>query len=143
MDDRNFIFLDIDGVLNAPGDIELIEGMFEKNKLDSFIKLMEETKSVLIIISSRRHYDDEKTRIIKTFSNTSFLDDIYFLPETKCLKRADEIQQFINKYDIVNFVVLDDNDDNNSLYFKEKFINIGYMTGLNIEDIIKIKSILK
>ena len=40
-----YIFLDIDGVLNAPGDTNLIEGVLEVKKYTLLKKLVEETNS--------------------------------------------------------------------------------------------------
>ena len=53
------IFLDTAGVLNTFGDKELINNIFEKNKLERLIKLSNETHSKIIITSDRRIHKDE------------------------------------------------------------------------------------
>ena len=138
----NHIFLDIDGVLNSPSDDIVINRMFEEKKLKLFIDLVKETNSKIVIISSRRHYEDEINLILDTFKNEPFFEDIYFLPETKGLRRNKEINNFIHKYHIENYVVLDDIDDGNRALFKERFIHINGLYGLRKEDIKRIKEIL-
>ena len=138
----NHIFLDIDGVLNSPSDDIVINRMFEEKKLKLFIDLVKETNSKIVVISSRRHYEDEINLILDTFKNEPFFEDIYFLPETKGLRRNKEINNFIHKYNILNYVVLDDIDDGNSSLFKERFIHINGLYGLREEDIKRIKEIL-
>ena len=66
-----YIFLDIDGVLNAPGDKNLIEGIIEPNKYNLLKSLISKTKSKVVIISSRRLYKEDRDLLLKA------LDDIY------------------------------------------------------------------
>jgi trehalose-6-phosphatase len=60
-----YIFLDIDGVLNAPGDKNLIEGIIEPNKYNLLKSLISKTKSKVVIISSRRLYKEDRDLLLK------------------------------------------------------------------------------
>jgi trehalose-6-phosphatase len=59
-----YIFLDIDGVLNAPGDKNLIEGIIEPNKYNLLKSLISKTKSKVVIISSRRLYKEDRDLVV-------------------------------------------------------------------------------
>ena len=104
-----YIFLDIDGVLNAPGDKDLIEGIIEPNKYNLLKSLISKTKSKVVIISSRRLYKEDRDLLLKA------LDDIYvdlmFISYKLTSKyRKDEINQFLIKNPCLNYVILDDID---------------------------------
>ena len=54
------VFLDIDGVLNTPGDKNLIDDTFEETKSKNLVHLLQDTKSNLVIISDRRLIAEER-----------------------------------------------------------------------------------
>lgn len=106
-----YIFLDIDGVLNAPGDKNLIEGLVEENKFNLLKKLINKTNSKIVIISSRRIYKEDRDLLLKA------LDDIYYDLSFISLKmnykyRRDEINAFLNDNPCEAYVILDDIDSN-------------------------------
>ncbi len=104
------IFLDIDGVLNTFGDKELINNIFEKNKLERLIKLSNETHSKIIITSDRRIHRDERLLIDDAFDRYNALID-YLSYKILYRNRSDEIIYYLNhNQNITNYVILDDND---------------------------------
>lgn len=139
-----YIFLDIDGVLNAVGDVFLIDNMLEKEKLQRLMKLTLETKAHVVIISSRRCYKDERDLILK------LMDDIYphisFIADRILYKkRSQEIKEYLTIHPCDAFVILDDNDYGYSLdtALKPHFIAIDNNVGFTMDDYIKAKGILR
>jgi hypothetical protein len=138
-----YIFLDIDGVLNAPGDKNLIDGVIEYYKLELLKLLISKTNSKVVIISSRRIYKDDRDSLLKA------LDDIYndlsFISFNMNYKyRKDEINYFLSNNPCEGYVILDDVDSN---YTKDciminHFIHINGMKGLTIDDYNKALDIL-
>lgn len=121
-----YIFLDIDGVLNAPGDKNLIEGVVEEYKYNLLKKLINKTNSKVVIISSRRIYKEDRDLLLKA------LDDIYYDLLFISLKmnykyRRDEINAFLNNNPCEAYVILDDIDSN---YTKDS-IMINYYIPIN------------
>ena len=139
-----YIFLDIDGVLNAPGDKNLIEGIIEPNKYNLLKSLISKTKSKVVIISSRRLYKEDRDLLLKA------LDDIYadlmFISYKLTSKyRKDEINQFLIKNPCLNYVILDDidcgySDDN---WMVKNYIPIDGILGFTAEDYMKALKILE
>ena len=138
-----YIFLDIDGVLNAPGDKNLIEGIIDNYKLELLKKLINKTNSKVIIISSRRMYKEDRDLLLKV------LDDIYYDLSFISYKinfkyRKDEINLFLSNNQCDSYVILDDIDSN---YTKDSkmvnhFIHINGMYGITIDDYNKALEIL-
>ena len=138
----NVIFLDIDGVLNTNGDINLIENTFELNKLKLLIKLSEETNSKIVIISDRRTLESEREMIGRVFYNHGVNIDYLSLKRTH-RKRSDEILYYLDNNDVNKHVILDDNDlgysKNNEL--RRHFINT-YDNGFTNKEYEQAKVIL-
>ena len=106
----NIIFLDIDGVLNTIGDVNLISKTFEYNKLMRLIKLSKETNSKVIITSDRRTFIEEREMIDDFFKSYDLNYDYLSIKRTH-RKRSDEILYYLsNNPNITNYVILDDND---------------------------------
>jgi hypothetical protein len=106
-----YIFLDIDGVLNAPGDKNLIEGIIDYSKLELLKELISKTNSKVIIISSRRIYKEDRDLLLRA------LDDVYndlsFISFKMNYKyRKDEINYFLSNNPYEAYVILDDIDSN-------------------------------
>ena len=138
-----YIFLDIDGVLNAPGDKNLIEGIIDNNKYELLKELINKTKSKVVIISSRRIYKDDRDLLLRV------LDDIYydlsFISYSLNYKyRKDEINLFLQDKKCEAYVILDDIDSNytNDNIMINHFIHINGMKGLTKEDYYKAIEIL-
>lgn len=138
-----YIFLDIDGVLNAPGDKNLIEGIIEPNKYNLLKSLISKTKSKVVIISSRRLYKEDRDLLLKA------LDDIYvdlmFISYKLTSKyRKDEINQFLIKNPCLNYVILDDID----CYYSEDdvmvkhYVPVDGILGFTYDDYLKALKIL-
>lgn len=137
-----YIFLDIDGVLNAPGDKNLIEGVIDINKYSLLQQIINETNAKVVIISSRRLYQEDRNILLKA------LDDIYnrisFISFKLLSKhRKDEIKLFLENNEFESYVILDDIDCNYTLdrEINKHFIYIDGVVGLtkeNAEVAIKI-----
>ena len=137
-----YIFLDIDGVLNACGDKEIVFNMMEVNKLELFVNFALEMDANVVITSSRRIYTDEVKMIKLAFSK---INNVSVLSEKRIHKhRGNEIEWYITENKINNFVIFDDNDDMISAnpLLENHFILVDYLVGLNKEDINKAKEIL-
>lgn len=106
---NNIIFLDIDGVLNTTGDINLIENTFEESKLLNLVKLVNNTDSNLVIISDRRLIIEERMMIDNVFDE--FKISVNYLSFNRTHKnRSDEIIEYLNENPCNHYVILDDND---------------------------------
>lgn len=138
------IFLDIDGVLNTFGDKELINNIFEKNKLERLIRLSSETHSKIIITSDRRIHKEERVAIDDAFDRYNCLID-YLSFKILYRNRSDEIIYYLtHNKNITNYVILDDNDlgfsQNQEL--SAHFINT-YKNGFGISEYNLAKVILE
>ena len=139
-----YIFLDIDGVLNAPGDKNLIEGIIEPNKYNLLKSLINKTKSKVVIISSRRLYKEDRDLVLKALDD--IYDDLMFISYKLTSKyRKDEINQFLIKNPCLNYVILDDIDCNyseDSLMVKH-YVPVDGILGFTVEDYMKALKILE
>ena len=138
-----YIFLDIDGVLNAVGDKEIVFNMMEVNKLELFINFAMEMEANVVITSSRRIYKEEVKMIKLALSK---IKNVNVLSEKRIHKhRGNEIEWYITENKINNFVIFDDNDDmiSDKPLLNNHFILLDYLVGLTKEDIMKAKEILK
>ena len=139
-----YIFLDIDGVLNAPGDKDLIEGIVAKDKLDLLKKLINKTNSKVIIISSRRLYKEDRDLVLKALDD--IYDDISFISNKLTSKyRKDEINDFLLTHPCLKYVILDDVDCNYSEDFLmvKHYVPIDGILGFTADDYIKALKILE
>lgn len=138
-----YIFLDIDGVLNAPGDKNLIEGIIEPNKYNLLKSLISKTKSKVVIISSRRLYKEDRDLLLKALDD--IYDDISFISNKLTSKyRKDEINDFLSNNPCLNYVILDDVDCNyseDSLMVKH-YVPVDGILGFAVEDYMKALKIL-
>ena len=142
MENKVYVFLDIDGVLNAPGD-KIIFEMFEEKKLELLIDFIKEMKASLVITSSRRTYPSDLKIINNIFSPVC---EVGVLSEKRLFKyRGEEIDFFIKQNKIKKYVIFDDNDGGISRIeeLKKHFILIDYLTGLTLSDIKNAKMILQ
>lgn len=139
--EKKYIFLDIDGVLNAPGD-KIIYEMFEEKKLQLLLDFLVSDNFLLVITSSRRIFQNDRDIIKKVFDPFT---NVSFLSEKRLYKyRGQEIEFFIIENNVENFVIFDDVDSGISKIAKlsNKFILVDYLTGLTKNDIEKAKIIL-
>lgn len=137
-----YIFLDIDGVLNAPSDKEIVFDMMEVNKLNMFIDFVIKISATVVITSSRRIYRDEVEKIKLALFKCH---KVTLLSEKRLFKhRGSEIEYYIKQNNIRDFVIFDDNDDEISTNdnLKDHFVLVDYITGLTKDDLIKALNIL-
>ena len=94
MENKVYVFLDIDGVLNAPGD-KIIFEMFEEKKLALLIDFIKEMKASLVITSSRRTYPSDLKIINNIFAPVC---EVVVLSEKRLFKyRGEEIDFFVKQ----------------------------------------------
>ena len=138
-----YIFLDIDGVLNAPGDKNLIEGVIDKNKYSLLIQIINETNAKVVIISSRRLYQEDRNILLKALDE--IYDSLSFISFKLLSKyRKDEIKMFLTDKEFESYVILDDIDCYYTLdnEINKHFIYIDGVVGLTKENVDKAIKIL-
>ena len=143
------IFLDIDGVLNSATGKEPYVSDMEVEKLKLLKKLIDDSGSSGVVITSDRRYSKidmkHKTEAFDRF-------EIYIVGETRRPNQDDlednrgkQIVDYLSssKEDIDRIVILDDNDDGISSFFEEEFILVNRFFGLNENVYQKALEILK
>lgn len=143
------IFLDIDGVLNSATGKEPYVSDMEVEKLKLLKKLIDDSGSSGVVITSDRRYSkvdmEDKTEAFDQF-------EIFIVGETRRPNQDDlednrgkQIMDYLSssKEDIDRIVILDDNDDGISNFFKEEFILANRFFGLNDSVYQKALEILK
>ena len=143
------IFLDIDGVLNSATGKEPYVSDMEVKKLKLLKKLIDDSGSSGVVITSDRRYSkvdmEDKTEAFDQF-------EIFIVGETRRPNQDDlednrgkQIMDYLSssKEDIDRIVILDDNDDGISNYFEEEFILVNRFFGLNDSVYQKALEILK
>ena len=143
------IFLDIDGVLNSVTGKEPYVSDMEAEKLKLLKKLIDDSGSSGVVITSDRRYSkvdmEDKTEAFDQF-------EIFIVGETRRPNQDDlednrgkQIMDYLSssKEDIDRIVILDDNDDGISNFFEEEFILVNRFFGLNKDVYQKALKILK
>lgn len=143
------IFLDIDGVLNSATGKEPYVSDMEVEKLKLLKKLIDDSGSSGVVITSDRRYSkvdmEDKTEAFDQF-------EIFIVGETRRPNQDDlednrgkQIMDYLlsSKEDIDRIVILDDNDDGISNFFEEEFILVNRFFGLNNSVYQKALEILK
>lgn len=143
------IFLDIDGVLNSATGKEPYVSDMEVEKLKLLKKLIDDSGSSGVVITSDRRYSkvdmEDKTEAFDQF-------EIFIVGETRRPNQDDlednrgkQIMDYLSssKEDIDRIVILDDNDDGISNFFEEEFILVNRFFGLNDNVYQKALEILK
>ena len=143
------IFLDIDGVLNSATGKEPYVSDMEVEKLKLLKKLIDDSGSSGVVITSDRRYSKvdmkDKTEAFDQF-------EIFIVGETRRPNQDDlednrgkQIMDYLSssKEDIDRIVILDDNDDGISNFFEEEFILVNRFFGLNDSVYQKALEILK
>ncbi len=137
----NTIFLDIDGVLYGADSSGLLYAMADKKILDMLCEFHLENNCHIVITSTRRMYEYERSDIDKLFAD---FDYSYLNYKERLISRDKEIEKHVTEAELTNYVILDDNDfgyTENEMLSKH-FIKIDQMTGLTIDDLIRAKNIL-
>lgn len=143
------IFLDIDSVLNSATGKEPYVSDMEVEKLKLLKKLIDDSGSSSVIITSDRRYSkvdmEDKTEAFDQF-------EIFIVGETRRTNQDDlednqgkQIVDYLSssKEDIDRIVILDDNDDGISNFFEEEFILVNRFFCLNDSVYQKALEILK
>lgn len=157
----NYIFLDIDGVLNSEPFMKMHiydKVSIDESKIKLLSKIVKECDAKIILTSSRRitftknlkPKDNNRTakeliRLLNKYEISLFArTKIYDVDWDKAL-REEEIREYINKNLTKddNYIILDDEDFHKALYnFENHFILINYQTGLTTNDVIHAIEIL-
>ena len=143
------IFLDIDGVLNSATGKEPYISDMEVEKLRLLKKLIDDSGSSGVVITSDRRYSeiDMKHKTVAFYQFEIFIVGETRRPNQDDLEdnRGKQIMDYLSssKEDIDRIVILDDNDDGISNFFEEEFILVNRFYGLNEEVFHKALNILK
>ena len=135
------VFLDIDGVMNSSKGKGPYYADMEEEKLFLLKKLIDDTNSSGIVLTSDRRYSNV---YMKHFIDVLDMFNIKYLGMTRLPldykvdpydNRGRQIQDYItnSKEDISSIVILDDNDDGISKLFPDEFIKINRFYGLTID----------
>ncbi len=148
----NIIFLDIDGVLNtdktcAVYDNELV---IEDNKLLLLKKLVEETQSKIVLVSTKKDYwekkDKNKQGLYGAYLDEKFSEyglSAYDKTIDDGIHRGLGVLAWKSKNNVRNLVILDDDDEGYDAITKTFYlVNISSKNGLTEQDLEKAKQIL-
>ncbi len=151
--DQKYLFLDIDGVLNSFDDYKMTGEEFLKKLNDiSFVissKQIDLLNNVVkeynpkIVLSSywRTRYD--LTEINKMFKENGFVGQIIGMTDLdgkEHKERWSQIKRYIDKHNVKNFIILDDDKLSNEAY---NHIKTDSYIGLNNKHMKEIKKIWK
>ena len=143
------IFLDIDGVLNSSSGRGPYLSDMEIDKLILLKKLIEDSRSEGVVITSDRRYSkiDMKGKIEAFDQYEIYVVGELRKPNDEDLEdnRGKQIMDYLSssKDEIERIVILDDNDDGISSLFFEDFILVNRYYGLNDEIYHQAMEILK
>lgn len=151
------IFLDVDGVLNSEKDLLNNSGDSEifDRPLNLLKKLVDSTNAKIVISSSWRigcarsgkesFYGEQLFSVLeKRLSDVGLkVFDITPIINEPFVKRGDEIRKWLNdtKYDIKNFVILDDENDMCE-FTSTNLVQTSMETGLTEEHLVIAENIL-
>ena len=143
MHKMKIIFLDIDGVMNSSFGKEPYESDMEVSKLLLLKRLIDETRSNGIVITSDRRYSNidmkHKTEVFNKYG-INVLGKIRY-PNIKdpLDNRGKQIMDYLSnsKEEISNIVIIDDIDDGISNLFPNEFILVNKTFGLNENNLNK------
>ena len=149
----NIIFLDVDGVLNS---INHLKEEYHKNKrpysgfdypfdpvcLNNLVSLVNKTDAYLVITSTWRIYEIGKEILLNVLKQYGLLDRVIGYTRVLHKTRGEEIKDYLEKHDNINYIILDDDFDFDGL--EEHLIKTNYTFGLT-EDNVKeaVKKLVK
>jgi len=143
------IFLDIDGVLNSASGKGPYESDMEISKLLLLKKLIDETKtSGVVLTSDRRSSEIDTNNKIKVFNKYGIYIKGIIRNQNKedfNDNRGKQIKDYLEDtiLKIDKFIILDDNDYGISELFKDNFVLINSYFGFNEEYFKKALLLLK
>lgn len=114
---KKVIFLDIDGVLNTSYTKHRDEAL-DDFRLDYLAKIVNKTRAKIVLTSTWRYNLSKSLFSFKSYNNSakSLIESLKerglkisaLLPDTPNNRRAEDIAEFIEKYKVTHFVILDD-----------------------------------
>ena len=114
---KKVIFLDIDGVLNTSYTKHRDEAL-DDFRLDDLAKIDNKTRAKIVLNSTWRYNLSKSLFSFKAYNNSakSLIESLKerglkisaLLPDTPNNRRAEDIAEFIEKYKVTHFVILDD-----------------------------------
>lgn len=137
------IFLDLDGVLNIrEGEQATFRHSmhhFDASLISLFENYLESQRHLKIIISSSWRDDMEDMKHELSSVGFKSLHLISGHTEINQKKRGEQIRDYINQYDISNFIIIDDEIEEIEPFFKKnEYIHINPRTGITQKDIEKL-----
>ena len=153
---RNYkiIFLDIDGVLNSDewikkeynrvGHILIGTKILDTKARDRLKLFLSENLDVKLVISSSWRWWDVKTtkeKFMKTRMCTLVPYIVGVTPMSYSLNRGKEIDWYVKKHHIKDYVIIDDEDDD--ICQKDHLVKTDYTHGLQERHYKDIKRILR
>ena len=151
MKDIKVIFLDFDGVLNNMNDPQSMMDLRGRN-MSVFNDLMDQLPDVKIVISSSWRICRTVSQLTDTLVNGGFKHPLSVIGMTPISRnsndlRGDEISGWLTeqkkgkKFNIIDFVILDDNED--MTIHMDKLILTDINVGLTVNDVNKVINLLK
>lgn len=146
------IFLDVDGVLthfmmqHYVNDLEPSRFDIDETKLQMFADFVYEVDADVVLCSAWRGADQFNAgpHAFRDYLFDQYMIDLPVIGYTDCLgigtKRQDEINQYIHREAISNFVILDDTIEEYTEY--DRLVHVSNINGLLLSDLIKAASIL-
>lgn len=143
----NIIFLDVDGVLNSVNNLIRIHKKtnksyscysypFDYECLENLKELVFRTKSNIVISSSWRKSKEGMQKLFEVLKMYELDELVIGATPFLGTNRGEEISKYLDsiKYiDIINFVILDDDNDMENL--SDHLVLINNMTGLTHENV--------
>ena len=133
----NIVFLDIDGVMNSErsmaeanknGETEKLDMHFHKESVEALRRILKEGEAKIVISSSWRN---DMHKVYKAFRmNDLDMDKVIGHTTKSLVTRGKEIEDYLNRHEYNNFVILDDDTD----IHLGSFVHIDRQKGLTQED---------
>lgn len=128
-----YYFLDIDGVLNTKSDW-CNPYTVRMSLVENFLSLIREDKDAKVVLSSTWRANPDKI---------GQYIPIYDVTPSSNKTRQEEIEYYIRRHQVDRYIILDDDE---SLFPHIERLNIylvDYRKGLTVEDVKKIKRMIK
>ena len=137
--DYKVIFLDIDGVINIKG-----EGEFNTRCMDNLLTLIDDETRIVISSSWRTN---DRIDLYEKFTHMGLYYSIWekiigitnkYIGSDFKRSRELEVKEWIDKYNPINYVIL---DDTREFTYLNNFVKIGGNVGLTIRDCKSVNDI--